>query len=92
MATLRDIRGTGTAVLTVGQYLQPTAEHLPVARYVPPSEFEEIRAEGIALGFDHVEAGPLVRSSYHARDHYGASEPPAGHPPTVTPAKAGVHR
>jgi lipoic acid synthetase len=81
-ATLRDIRDTGTAVLTVGQYLQPTTEHLPVARYVPPAEFEEIRAEGIALGFDHVEAGPLVRSSYHARDHYGAGGLSAARPET----------
>lgn len=70
--TFRDIRDTGTEVLTVGQYLQPTPDHLPVARYVPPAEFEELRAEALALGFDHVEAGPLVRSSYHARDHYGS--------------------
>jgi lipoic acid synthetase len=70
--TFRDIRDTGTEVLTVGQYLQPTPEHLPVARYVPPADFEELRAEALALGFDHVEAGPLVRSSYHARDHYGS--------------------
>lgn len=70
--TVRDIRDTGTEVLTVGQYLQPTPEHLPVVRYVPPAEFQELRAEGLALGFDHVEAGPLVRSSYHARDHYGS--------------------
>ena len=70
--TFRDIRVTGTDVLTVGQYLRPTSQHLPVARYVPPAEFEELRAEALALGFDHVEAGPLVRSSYHARDHYAA--------------------
>jgi lipoic acid synthetase len=65
-----DVRDTGTEVLTLGQYLQPTPDHLPVARYVPPEEFEEMRVEALALGFDHVEAGPLVRSSYHARDHY----------------------
>jgi len=80
-ATLRDIRDTGTAVLTIGQYLQPTTEHLPVARYVPPAEFDEIRSEGLALGFDHVEAGPLVRSSYHARDHYGPGGPPVAQTP-----------
>jgi lipoic acid synthetase len=74
-ATLRDIRATGTEVLTVGQYLQPTPRHLPVDRFVTPEEFREIRDEGLALGFDHVEAGPLVRSSYHARDHYGAGSP-----------------
>jgi len=72
--TMADVRATGTEVLTIGQYLRPTLEHLPVARYVPPQEFDELRAEGLGLGFDHVEAGPLVRSSYHARDHYG----PAG--------------
>ena len=69
--TMADIRETGAHVMTLGQYLQPTREHLPVARYVPPSEFEELRREGLELGFDHVESGPLVRSSYHARDHYG---------------------
>ena len=68
--TMRDIRETGTEVMTLGQYLQPTVEHLPVERYVPPAEFDELRDEGLALGFDHVESGPLVRSSYHARDHY----------------------
>jgi lipoic acid synthetase len=70
--TMRDIRATGTEVLTIGQYLQPTPAHLPVARFVPPAEFDEMRAEGRALGFDHVESGPLVRSSYHARDHVGS--------------------
>jgi lipoic acid synthetase len=70
--TFRDIRDTGTEVLTLGQYLQPTPQHLPVARFMPPEEFDELRREALALGFDHVEAGPLVRSSYHARDHYGS--------------------
>jgi len=92
LATLGDIRGTGAAVLTVGQYLRPTTGHLPVARYVPPAEFDEIRAQALGLGFDHVEAGPLVRSSYHARDHYGREGEQAGRPSFVTPAKAGVHR
>ena len=68
--TLRDIRACGTAVLTIGQYLQPTPRHLPVARFLHPTEFDELRVEALALGFDHVESGPLVRSSYHARDHY----------------------
>jgi lipoic acid synthetase len=70
--TFGDIRRTGTDVLTLGQYLQPTPAHLPVARFVPPAEFDEMRAAALSLGFDHVEAGPLVRSSYHARDHYGS--------------------
>jgi lipoic acid synthetase len=63
---LRDLRDVGCDILTVGQYLRPSAKHLPLARYYRPEEFEEIAAEGRALGFRHVEAGPLVRSSYHA--------------------------
>ena len=55
-------------ILTLGQYLRPTVKHLPVERYVHPDEFAEMKAEGLALGFKHVESGPLVRSSYHARD------------------------
>ncbi len=73
-ATMRDIREAGVEVFTVGQYLQPTPEHLPVARYVPPAEFDEIKTEGRALGFLHVEAGPLVRSSYHAHEHVPSAE------------------
>src|SRR5262245_49495156 len=56
----------GVDVLTLGQYLQPTADHLPVARFVHPEEFRELARRGSQLGFRHVEAGPLVRSSYHA--------------------------
>ena len=64
---MRDLREAGTDLLTIGQYLQPTASHLPVDRWVPPAEFEEHARFGKAeLGFAHVEAGPLVRSSYHA--------------------------
>jgi lipoic acid synthetase len=92
LQVMDDMRAADVDFLTIGQYLQPTTEHLPVARYVPPAEFEEIRSEGLALGFDHVEAGPLVRSSYHARDHYGPAGPPVAHPSSVTPAKAAVHR
>jgi lipoyl synthase len=66
LATLRDLAAQGTDILTLGQYLQPTREHLPVARYVHPDEFAEFKALGEAIGFKHVEAGPLVRSSYHA--------------------------
>ncbi|MDV7392282.1 lipoyl synthase, partial [Arthrospira platensis SPKY1] len=53
-------------MLTLGQYLQPSVHHLPVARYAPPEEFERLRALGEALGFTHVASAPLVRSSYHA--------------------------
>jgi len=56
--------------LTLGQYLQPTREHLAVTRYVDPEEFNELRREGLQIGFAHVEAGPLVRSSYHAAEQF----------------------
>ena len=65
--TMRDLRGADVNVLTLGQYLRPSASHLPVARYYPPEEFVELARIGHAMGFDHVEAGPLVRSSYHAK-------------------------
>jgi lipoic acid synthetase len=66
---LRDLAGVGVDVATLGQYLQPTREHLPVARFVSPAEFEALREAGMAAGLRHVEAGPLVRSSYHAERH-----------------------
>ena len=64
-----DLRAIGCDILTLGQYLRPSRDHLPVERYVPPEEFTDLRAEALALGFRHVEAGPLVRSSYHAWSH-----------------------
>lgn len=67
--TLRAVRASGTDVLTVGQYLRPSPQHLPVRRYWSPEEFESLRAFALALGFVHVESGPLVRSSYHAESH-----------------------
>ena len=63
---MRDLCSVGCDIMTIGQYLQPTREHLPVARYYDPSEFALLKEEGMALGFTHVESGPLVRSSYHA--------------------------
>jgi lipoyl synthase len=66
LATLRDLAGQGTDILTLGQYLQPTRDHLPIVRYVHPDEFAEFKILGEEMGFKHVEAGPLVRSSYHA--------------------------
>jgi lipoic acid synthetase len=63
-----DLRGVECEVLTVGQYLRPSAWHLPIVRYYAPEEFAEIKRAGLALGFRHVESGPLVRSSYHAAD------------------------
>ena len=65
--TMRDLRGADVNVLTLGQYLRPSASHLAVARYYPPEEFLELARIGHDMGFDHVEAGPLVRSSYHAK-------------------------
>ena len=66
--TFRDLRAVDCDILTVGQYLRPSEAHLPVVRYVHPDEFADMKLEALALGFKHVESGPLVRSSYHARD------------------------
>lgn len=67
--TLEDLAAVNVDVITLGQYLQPTAKHLPVQRFVHPDEFAELREIGYALGFDYVESGPLVRSSYHSEKH-----------------------
>ena len=67
--TMRDIRSQGTDILTIGQYLRPSPQHLPIERYWTPEEFEELRVAGMAMGYAHVESGPLVRSSYHAERH-----------------------
>ncbi|MCB1896356.1 MAG: lipoyl synthase, partial [Rhodocyclaceae bacterium] len=66
VALMQDLRAHGCRILTLGQYLQPSADHLPVRRYVSPQAFETLRLTGLALGFDEVAAGPLVRSSYQA--------------------------
>jgi lipoyl synthase len=65
----RDLRAVDCDILTLGQYLRPSAAHLPVERYVTPDEFAELRRDALAAGFRHVESGPLVRSSYHAWAH-----------------------
>ena len=67
--SMEDLVAVGVDVLTLGQYLQPTKKHLPVHRFVHPSEFAELRQIGYGLGFDYVESGPLVRSSYHSERH-----------------------
>jgi lipoic acid synthetase len=64
--TLADLRAAGVSLLTLGQYLRPSPDHLPMERWVPPAEFEALAAEARALGFAEVAAGPLVRSSYRA--------------------------
>ena len=63
---MRDLRDVDCDIITIGQYLQPTRDHLPVARYYDPGEFAQLKEEGMTMGFAHVESGPLVRSSYHA--------------------------
>ncbi len=74
-AAIADLRAVGVDILTLGQYLRPSPAHLPVARWVTPSEFAELGAHARSLGFRHVESGPLVRSSYHARDGAVATIP-----------------
>jgi len=73
-AEIRDVmdqlRTAGVDILTLGQYLRPSRMHLPVARYLPPEEFQHLKEEALALGFAHVAAGPLVRSSYHASEQH----------------------
>jgi len=69
LQTMQDLRNSGVDVITLGQYLQPTKKHLPVLRFVHPDEFAEFREFGYNIGFDYVESGPLVRSSYHSEKH-----------------------
>jgi lipoyl synthase len=66
LVAMEDLRAQGVDILTLGQYLRPSSQHLPIARYYTPAEFTELARRGRAMGFRHVEAGPLVRSSYHA--------------------------
>ena len=68
LQTMGDLRAHGVSILTLGQYLRPSPKHLPILRYVDPEEFAEYKVQGKAMGFAHVESGPLVRSSYHASD------------------------
>jgi len=73
LAAMQDLAAQGTNILTLGQYLQPTREHLPVVRFVHPDEFAEYKKLGEQMGFAHVESGPLVRSSYHAFEQEAAA-------------------
>jgi lipoyl synthase len=68
VATLEDLRGVGCEILTIGQYLRPSAAHAPMVRYYHPDEFRDLKQIALDLGFAHVESGPLVRSSYHAHE------------------------
>ena len=84
-ATLADLRAVGVDIVTVGQYLRPSSHHLPVARWWTPEEFDSVRRAGMAMGFAHVQASPLTRSSYHAREAAELSAPDSvpGRRPTV---------
>jgi lipoic acid synthetase len=68
LSTLRDLRAANVDIITLGQYLRPSPKHLPIVRYVPPEEFDELRRAALEMGFAQVVAGPLVRSSYHAAE------------------------
>jgi lipoic acid synthetase len=71
LCVMEDLVAHGCDILTLGQYLQPSKDHLPVARYVHPDEFVTFKSRGIEMGFTYVESGPLVRSSYHAEHQTG---------------------
>jgi lipoic acid synthetase len=71
LRVVRDLREHGVRILTLGQYLRPSPKHLPIVRYAPPEEFDELRRAAYEMGFAHVESGPLVRSSYHAAQAVG---------------------
>jgi lipoic acid synthetase len=77
IAAMRDVAAQGVDILTLGQYLRPSSDHLPIARYYTPDEFAELREIGLAMGYRHVEAGPLVRSSYHAWEQVERATAPA---------------
>jgi lipoic acid synthetase len=73
LVALRDLRAQGVDILTLGQYLRPSEQHLPIARWYAPAEFAELKRLGLEMGFRHVESGPLVRSSYHAWEQVAAA-------------------
>ncbi|MBM4404946.1 MAG: lipoyl synthase [Chloroflexi bacterium] len=69
LETMADLREADCDILTLGQYLRPSDKHIPVARFLAPDQFASLKSRGLAMGFKHVESGPLVRSSYHAHEH-----------------------
>ena len=75
VAVFEDLRARDVDILTIGQYLRPTPKHLPIDRYYHPDEFAELKRAALAMGFKHVESGPLVRSSYHAEEQAGSAAP-----------------
>jgi lipoic acid synthetase len=88
LVCMRDLRRSDVNILTLGQYLRPSASHMPVARYYTPDEFAELREVGLSLGFSHVESSPLTRSSYHAWEQARAARPEQSE---GSPAKGGGH-
>ncbi len=92
LATLADLRAVGVDIVTIGQYLRPSSRHLPVARWWTPEEFESLRRAGMAMGFSHVQASPLTRSSYHAREAAEASSPGHPDPAGATARRTRSHR
>jgi lipoyl synthase len=80
IATLRDLREAGCSILTLGQYLRPSASHAPMIRFYHPDEFRELKSIALGLGFVHVESGPLVRSSYHAHEQADAYDAASASP------------
>jgi lipoic acid synthetase len=88
LATLADLRSVGVDIVTVGQYLRPSESHLPVARWWRPEEFDALQRAGMAMGFAHVQASPLTRSSYHAREAAVAASPVAVSLGTTSPSPA----
>jgi len=86
LEAIQAIRGAGTDILTVGQYLRPSLQHLPLLRYYTPEEFADLKTFALGLGYAHVESGPLVRSSYHAEEQAlrsGTTAPHAGAPASL---------
>lgn len=69
LQTMEDLANIGCNILTIGQYLRPSKKHIPISRYYSPKEFAKFKEEGETMGFNHIESGPLVRSSYHAHEH-----------------------
>jgi lipoic acid synthetase len=74
LATMDDLRAVDCNILTIGQYMQPTPGHMRVEAYYTPEQFVALREEGMKRGFSHVESGPLVRSSYHAKEQKQAAD------------------
>ena len=72
LEVFRDLAAEKVDILTIGQYLRPSKDHLPIARYYTPDEFRFMKEEALKMGFKHVESGPLVRSSYHAHEQADA--------------------